>query len=232
MTNINTDLFMLNYFSKTPVPVIILSGPFRGARMILNPASSKRKILGSYEFVLNSWLSEVLQKVEIVWDIGANDGYFTYGCAKVLSQQCRNSQILAFEPELATINYLQTPASWPVYKNVSFEFIPSFVGNTVTKSMTTLDHAYYMRRTLWNRPSLVKIDVEGSEVEVLQGATELLAVPHQWVVEVHGNHLLAAVLELFAAANRPVDVRRLHPHWLWGAETRQIETMWVTTRLD
>jgi hypothetical protein len=72
--------------------------------------------------------------------------------------------------------------------------------------------------------------VEGAEVEVLKGATSLLEEPHHWVVEVHGDHLLDPVLDCFAKAKRPVDVRPPQPHWLLGPESRTIKTSWVTTK--
>jgi hypothetical protein len=94
-----------------------------------------------------------------------------------------------------------------------------------------LDRAYKERPSLHGKLSLIKVDVEGGEIEVLKGATSLLQEPHHWVVEVHGDHLLEPVLDFFAKAKRVVDVRPLQPHWLLGPESRTIKTSWVTTRL-
>ena len=82
---------------------------------------------------------------------------------------------------------------------------------------------------LANKPSLIKVDVEGSEIQVLQKATFWLPAPHHWVVEVHGNHLLQPVLDIFAAAKRLVNILLSQPHWLLGSERRIIPTSWVTT---
>ncbi len=79
---------------------------------------------------------------------------------------------------------------------------------------------------------MVKVDVEGSEAEVLRGAISLLREPHQWVVEVHGDHLIGEVVDLFEANGREVDVVDPRPHWLLGAECRPIKTSWVTTRIE
>jgi FkbM family methyltransferase len=106
-----------------------------------------------------------------------------------------------------------------------------FVGAAETESTVTLDQIYGVHSALHDQVSLIKVDVEGAEVEVLQGAKELLRSPHHWVVEVHGEHLLPAVLDCFAQANRMVDLRPLQPHWLLGAESRVIPTIWVTTCL-
>lgn len=221
---------LFSYFSKSPIPLTILAGPFRGASLILNPACSKRKLLGFYEHVLNPWLEEVMPSIEVVWDIGANDGYYTYGCAQAIKRYHSGAYIIAFEPGLARQPTLSRPARWSQYAGIQFEFVPLFVGATSNESTTTLDKAYDERPSLHRKPSLVKVDVEGSEIEVLEGATSLLREPHHWVVEVHGDHLLEPVLNFFARANRAVDVHLPQPHWLLGSESRTIKTSWITTR--
>jgi hypothetical protein len=221
----------LSLLSKEPVPVNILSGPFRGARVILNPLHSRRKIFGVYEHILNPWLSRVLPKVQVIWDVGANDGYFTYGCAQAMKRCHTQGYIVAFEPGLAAQPALSLPAHWSQYKGIQFEFLPQFVGESLSELTVTLDQAYGDRPSLQNKVSLVKVDVEGAEVEVLRGGTSLLAEPHHWVVEVHGDHLLEPVLDCFAAAKRTVDIHPYQPHWLLGPEARTLKISWVTTRL-
>ena len=222
---------------QTPTPVTILAGPFRGARLILNPAHSKRKILGAYEHVLNPWLKAALRQVDVIWDVGANDGYFTYGCAAAILGQGRRPHIVAFEPGIddtpSLAEQLTGPAQrWAAaYAGATFEFLPLYVGARNDGVTVTLDAALDARPALAGRAALVKVDVEGAEVDVLDGARRLLAAPVQWLVEVHGEHLLEPVLSRLRAAGRTVDVHPLRPHWLFGPEARTIPTCWVTTRL-
>jgi len=218
------------YLSKHPIPLRILAGPFKGTRLILNPACSKRKVFGIYEHVLNPWLKQILPDIEVLWDVGANDGYFTYGCANAIAQHHRAGHVISFEPELAAQPGLQQPATWPQYADIQFEFIPLFVGSTLAPSTITLEAAYRERPSLHEKTALIKVDVEGSEVDVLKSAASLLQAPNHWVVEVHGDPLLDPVLNCFAAANRAVDVHPPEPHWLFGPEARTIKTSWVTTR--
>lgn len=198
----------------------------------IDPTCSKRKLFGIYENILNTWLSHVIPITDVVWDVGANDGYFTYGCAEAIKRCHKKGHIIAFEPALVLNQQaeLSIPATWKQYADISFEFIPLFVGAISNQSTITLDKAYSERSSINGKTSLIKVDVEGAEVDVLKGASSLLQKPHHWVVEVHGDHLLEPVLDFFAEAGRNVDVRYLQPHWLFGAESRTIKTCWVTTR--
>lgn len=217
-------------FKKSPTPVTILAGPFRGARMVLNPANSKRKILGVYEHILNDWLEKTLGRVEVVWDIGANDGYFTYGCAATIKRHGKQCRIVAFEPGIAEIPELTEPMKWPEYADVKFDFIPKFVGAENTDTTLTLAQSAMERPEAVERPGLVKVDVEGAEVEVLKAVGPLLAEPHAWVVEIHGDHLIEPVSDVFRKAGRAFDIIDPRPHWLFGPEMRTLKTSWLVTR--
>jgi hypothetical protein len=218
------------YFSNQTVPLTILRGPFRGSRVFLNPRHSKRHILGLYEQVLNPWLEQVLSEVEVVYDVGANNGYFTYGCATAIRRHGTIATILAFEPGLlGGLHHLTNPAGWPQYAQTNFEFIPLLVGDHSDETMTTLNQVLSDRPQIKGKRSLIKVDVEGAEIEVLKGADSLLNSPNHWVVEVHGDHLLKPVLSFFENAQRKIEVLELKPHWLLGPENRTIKTSWVVT---
>ena len=82
-----------------PVRLRVLRGPFRGARIVMTPRNSMRKILGLYEWELNAWLVQALHRVTRVLDVGANDGYFTFGCAAAFRRLGNAGEIIAFEPQ-------------------------------------------------------------------------------------------------------------------------------------
>ena len=94
-------------FSDRAAPTRILRGPFRGALIVINRRESLRKIFGLYEHELNSWLDKALSRVRRVIDVGANDGYFTFGCAAALRRRGRFQEIIAFEPQAEHMNLLR-----------------------------------------------------------------------------------------------------------------------------
>src|SRR5580765_7393884 len=85
--------------NQGPTPLTIVAGPFRGATLALDLSCSKRKICGQFEHVLNSWWRKALPGAEVIWDVGASDGYYTFGCAHQLKKLRGKGQIVAFEPD-------------------------------------------------------------------------------------------------------------------------------------
>jgi hypothetical protein len=51
-------------------------------------------------------------------------------------------------------------------------------------------------------------------------------------VEIHGRERIAEVARFFVERNRPFLVRAMEPLPWIGAESREIETYWLTTLLD
>ncbi len=91
-----------------PVPTRILRGPFRNARIVMNPRHSLRKVFGLYEHELNGWLEQVLRRVNRMLDVGANDDYFTLGSAVAFRRLGKAGEIFAFEPRRGTCKICAT----------------------------------------------------------------------------------------------------------------------------
>src|SRR5262245_56742557 len=117
----------------------ILSGPFRGARIVMNPRNSLRKMFGLYEHELNPWLKKALPRVTRVLDIGANDGYFTFGCAAAFHRLGKTGEIIAFEPESQHFDSLQQSVHRQPTGSIQIRLVQSRVGNEVRHGTTTLD---------------------------------------------------------------------------------------------
>lgn len=222
---------MFKIFSKKPEVLRILRGPFKGAKMFLNPAHSKRMLFGLYEHTLNSWLKSVAPTKEFAFDVGANTGYDTYGLAHLLSHaNTRSVDIVAFEPEADRYPELTTPMTWAEYSRCKIEIISKFAGAKEDKQTTTLDSIFQGRQELSGKTGLMKIDVEGAEVDVLKGAAELLQDPtHDWLVEIHGGHLIPPVAQVFCELDRAFLIRDLPPLPILGKEQRHLCCYWLMT---
>ena len=119
--------------AKSPQSINILGGPFRGAKVFLNPANSKRKIFGLYEYCLNEWITKTIENKEFVLDVGANTGYHTYGFAYLLQKNnSQNPTVIAFEPE--TYPELDIPKGWDMYSECRIEILKKYVGKNTNES--------------------------------------------------------------------------------------------------
>lgn len=67
----------------------------------------------------------------------------------------------------------------------------------------------------WGTPDFVKIDTEGGELKVLQGATRLLAKGPRLLIEFHTGPLHDACVDLLEDAGYDVETVR-HPHYPEG----------------
>src|SRR4051812_32489660 len=121
------------------IPVRIWFGPFRGARVVMNPRHSLRKIFGIYEHELNGWLELALRRVSRVIDVGANDGYFTFGCAAALQRLGKAGTIMALEPQSRHAGDLRSSVLSQPANDVNVEIVEAFVGREVEGNCITLD---------------------------------------------------------------------------------------------
>lgn len=215
--------------AKHPVSMNILGGPFRGARMLLNPSDSKRKIFGIYEHVLNEWITKATVNKQFVLDIGANTGYDTYGFAYLLSKNnSDNPCVLAFEPD--TFEELDVPKQWDVYSSVHIEILKKYVGSITNESTITIDDVLREYSTRLKGAGLIKIDIEGGEIDALKGASKLLDDDrHDWLIEIHGKDLIPGVAKYFVDRERPFLIKELTPVPFLGAELRPQYTPWLVT---
>ena len=113
---------------STPQDLRILFGPFRGARVYLNPSNSKRKIFGLYEYCLNPWLTSKAKGKEFIFDVGSNTGYDLFGLVHVASGKAKRAiEAFGFEPDAKRFPELTTPLTWPEYSHCKIQIIDCLV---------------------------------------------------------------------------------------------------------
>ena len=150
----------------------------------------------------------VRRPVRTLFDIGANMGLFSLSCAEQFGAELRH--IVAVEPSTRTFRRLRrnfarnrVPAKISLVKEAvgaepgealfrigQAHYSSSLEANklkaprgTQKVHVTTLDEL--MRRFAIDSVDLVKIDVEGSELAVLQGAPQLLRTARTLFIEAH-----------------------------------------------
>lgn len=198
-----------------------------------------------------------LRSTDIVCDIGANKGSFVFW----LSRWCRNGTVVAFEPQpwfaaslaqvcrhLALDNVRIEPKAVFSHSGTADLFVPKAhlqsasllgkvkeTGNIETISVPTIRLDDYFRDG--QRISLLKVDVEGAELEVFKGAERILSEQSPLLVfECESRHLEGKTVQdvfayltslgysgSFVAGNRLLPVSAFAPsvhqkadsEWFW-----------------
>jgi hypothetical protein len=210
--------------------VRILRGPFRGAVLQLNPQDSLRKIFGLYEHELNQWLETALQNVETVLDVGANDGYFTLGCAAAFQRLQTAGEVIAFEPDSQVLKQLRMSIEKRRNKEVEISLYPCLVGSTASGETTTLDAVAIQRfngRKL--ERTLIKMDVEGAEVDVIAGGSMWLTPSNYFLIEVHEERFLKMLTDTFSAQGLRLKQINQRPLPILGYENRSRQNWWLVS---
>jgi hypothetical protein len=193
----------------------------------MNPRTSLRKVFGIYEHELNWWLEKTLPRISTVLDVGANDGYFTFGCASAFLRNGRNATIVAFEPLPQHFRELQSTLEKWSHQSVKVLLRQCKVGNRLQPETISLNE-------IEDAPgsALVKIDVEGAEIEVIEGASSWLKTTNYFLIEVHRHEYLKRLEERFAAAGITLERVDQRPLPVLGRETRDDANWWLVSKLD
>jgi FkbM family methyltransferase len=187
-----------------------------GARLFVTPECGLSYWIGvAHDKSLLRNAVELVRPRASVWDVGANQGIFAFAAAGLAGPE---GSVSAFEPDTFLVSLLRRSAKLNT-TIAPVETIPSAVSDRVglarlriaarARSANALEGAEgstqmggvreshtVMTVTLdWclqqgiRPPSVVKIDVEGAEVNVLRGASELLRrIKPAILIEVRATH--------------------------------------------
>jgi FkbM family methyltransferase len=178
-----------------------LPADFLRASIHVSPSAGLRYLYRSMDdvdSVLLRLVKEFVKPGAVVWDVGANVGLFSFAAASLAGPE---GQIIALEPDAWLVQLLRRSARHQPVRSAPVQVIPAAVASQV--SVRTLCLATRSRAANYliefgtiqtggvreeqsvlavtldwllqqfPYPSVVKIDVEGAEMEVLKGAERL-----------------------------------------------------------
>jgi FkbM family methyltransferase len=152
-------------------------------------------ILGTADYEEQLWLADHLGPGDTFYDIGANIGFFTLLGRKLVGA---SGAVVAFEPLPANVEQLRRNVALNQFRNVKVvatavsgaEGVGVFSvggdarntgklvahnsqGRSIRVPMATIDAT--VKKDRLAPPTVMKIDVEGEEIEVLRGALETIS---------------------------------------------------------
>lgn len=187
-------------------PVVVRSGIFQGMHYVVEAVGSSLlpKLIGSYEKEISS-IFEALRnrKVNVIFDIGAAEGYYAVGFARMLPE-CR---VVAFEATQQGRDLLAQMAR----KN--------HVDDRVEVHGKCTPEQFEELLTL-KKPDFVLMDVEGAEKDLLTSQTAQLLSQTEVVVELHPavvSNIEDQICAATSATHHPIQIeckaRTLQDFW-------------------
>lgn len=192
--------------AKTKKDHRIVSGPLRGKRLVTSWHDYPAAILGYAERQLLSWFEENVSHGETWLDVGAHYGYTAIALCELVGSEGR---VFAFEPMLNTAGSVSQTRRANEYNQMIV--IPFALANQREFAVNQLPTSRGMADStlqsndwhemvivtgldwLWphinrgdGRINGIKIDVQGMEIETVQGLTEILRTHKpKLVIEFH-----------------------------------------------
>jgi FkbM family methyltransferase len=190
--------------------ITVPTGLAEGLEMLVDPRYELDYLRGDHEPWVQEFLRESLSAGNAFYDVGAHVGFFTLCASRIVGQE---GMVYAFEPDEDNYDRLRANVSRNRLKNVNviraavwsnntrllFQSAwreSSRMGGMVTtaeraqNSYTNTIDAVALDNCFNERPRVIKVDVEGSELPVLMGAgTFLRRSKTTWKVEVHAANL-------------------------------------------
>jgi FkbM family methyltransferase len=181
------------------IPVRIKAGPNRGMRWSL-VSYGRGAVAGTYEQDRVAAITNMLQKGDCVWDIGAHNGYVTLAASRRVGA---TGHVYAFEPAPPNLELLRRHVEWNEAGNVdvmpyalsAVDGVSKFggTGSTVSYRLgrgtfdVTMRSVHSLLAEGLQAPNVMKIDVEGSESEVLRGGAADLRPNGLIFVAIHSH---------------------------------------------
>lgn len=188
-------------------PRRIQTGAFKGLSMALDLRTGAQVYLGLYERELHRWVRSLGRHAVTAIDVGAADGAYSMYFLKRTGVRT----VYAFESDAAALEHLRANLQLnDLAGDARLHVFPSAAG-TGGDGTVALDSLADRIVT----PCVIKLDVEGSEMDVLSGASALLRRGGtSWIIETHSAALEEDCARLLR--DHGLSVRIVSPAW-WRA---------------
>jgi hypothetical protein len=186
-------------------PRKIVAGPFKGITMDLSLRDQAQIYLGLFEREVHPWLERLSEDIRTAIDIGAAHGEHTL-FSLIKTQATR---VYSFEPDTDCLPLLRENLNLNgMAQSPRLKICTKFVGDSESDGQISLDSLV----DSIDVPCFVKVDVDGAEVHVLNGAKTLNTLPGiRWLVETHSKENEVGCLRILSEA---------------GFQTRVIPNAW------
>lgn len=223
------------FFAGQPVPRKVLFGPARGLLFMLSRQTGLQRELGIYEIEMSKIYKEAANDSRTIFDIGASEGY----TALMFASSMQEGLVYAFEPDLAELDALEVNLGLNpelrdrvkvMAKRVGFgAAITSSAGRGLDEPLA-IDEL--VKKGEVATPNLVKIDVEGGELDVLKGMVEVLESARPVIVlESHSAQLEVDCRVFLGSLGYEVTIVK-HARWrvLWPEYRPTDHNRWMVAR--
>ncbi len=189
----------------------VLQGPAKGLKIVVG-SGIHGYWLGSWEANLQETLQSELAAGDVFYDVGAHVGFFSMIASRLVGD---TGQVYSFEPSVHTYELLTRHlamngianaeayekavgeasgvARFETHDEVGTDHVVAEGGQEV--AITSLDDFVYSDGH--RPPTVMKIDVEGHEVQVLRGAGRVLQEHHpELIIEIHSEENGALITEM------------------------------------
>lgn len=206
-----------------------LPAAFGGVPVVVSPSAGLKFLatpMGKIDQQLFAFVREFVKPGAVIWDVGANVGLLSVASAAIAGE---SGAVYAFEPDIWLVKLLRRTANLQPLTSAAIDVLPVAVASAV--SLRTFDIAKRSRQTShlegygtsqsggtrerqtvmaitldWalthaRLPDVLKIDVEGAELEVLEGSTDLFSKARPVVLCEVGGAVAQQVTEFFHERN-------------------------------
>jgi FkbM family methyltransferase len=191
-------------------PVTVRSGPAAGLKVMILPRTEKGYWAGTHESAVQDAVAAALSAGSVYWDVGAHCGFFVALASKLVGS---GGAVVAVEP--ASDNLARLTRTLELNRCMNVRVLPLALGSREGKAQL-YSHAHSTNASLARAdgaigseevqaarlddlarqlppPDLVKVDVEGAEVDVLEGGLDYLREARPpLIVEFHSSAALRA----------------------------------------